>query len=63
MPTASTPAGMSRVTVSAVREHVVYPRSKSKRRTGVLGVPVIVPEPGEYVALGAARQASSAITG
>lgn len=29
----------------------------------VLGVPVIVPEPGEYVALGAARQASSAITG
>lgn len=29
----------------------------------VLGVPVVVPEPGEYVALGAARQASSAITG
>jgi xylulokinase len=30
---------------------------------GLLGVPVSVPEPGEYVALGAARQAAWALRG
>jgi xylulokinase len=29
----------------------------------VLGVPVVVPEPGEYVALGAARQAAWVLSG
>jgi xylulokinase len=29
----------------------------------LLGVPVLVPEPGEYVALGAARQAAWVLTG
>jgi xylulokinase len=30
---------------------------------GVFGVPVLVPDPGEYVALGAARQAAWALAG
>jgi xylulokinase len=31
--------------------------------SGILGVPVEVPEPAEYVALGAARQAAWALSG
>jgi len=40
-------------------------RSAAVQRTapGVLGLPVLVPEPGEYVATGAARQAAWALSG
>jgi xylulokinase len=40
-------------------------RSEAVRRIAptVLGVPVVVPEPGEYVADGAARQAACVLSG
>jgi xylulokinase len=40
-------------------------RSEAIRRLapGIFGAPVLVPEPGEYVALGAARQAAWALAG
>lgn len=40
-------------------------QSEAVRRIapGILGLPVVVPEPGEYVALGAARQAAALVVG